>query len=110
MALKIKKGKPRGGAQRFPVTYDVLFTGTPKTGEIGQTREKVEKSMRRDKTAKVKKGASKRFKLTFKWTRTDIKTLRYDLLVDLVKDERFGDSPGNGGEVPPKPKSSILPM
>ena len=103
MALKIKVGKPRGGARRFPVTYDVSFTGTPKAGEISQTRKKIQDSLKRHLAAQEKKGDPPRFKMTFKWK----KMLSYELLVEVV---RIRPASGGGGEVPPTPKSSILPM
>jgi len=110
MALKISGSK--SSSRRLPATYQVLFTGTPKAGEVREAQGKVEKSMRRDNAKKRKtEGASKRLKLTFAWKRTDTEALQYDLLVGLAIDKRFNRPSRNGpADTQPKPKDSILPM
>ena len=58
MALKISGSK--SSSRRLPATYQVLFTGTPKAGEVREAQGKVEKSMRRDNAKKRKnKGHSR---------------------------------------------------
>ena len=102
MPLQIKETR-QGAKSRFPVEYQVSFTGTSKPGELTKLRKKIENSLERHLARQRKSPESAKFKLKFNWVKIPSFKLK-------VTAQRVTGGGGSGTDTQPKPKNSILPM